>query len=54
MFVQSNTFYKIDILIAASLAQGGSGFPFLCKGIYEYLCGMDLGLVTVKKLQKKN
>ena len=49
MFVQSNTFYKIGILIAASLAQGGSGLPFLHKGVYEYLCGIDLGLVTVEQ-----
>ena len=47
MFAQSNTFYKIGILMAASLAQGGSGFPFIYKGVYEYLCGRDLGLVTV-------
>ena len=48
MFVQSNTFYKIGILIAASLAQGGSGLPFLHKGVYEFLCGIDLGLVTLE------
>ena len=44
---QSNTFSKIGVLMAASIAQGGSGFPFIYKGVYEYLCGRDLGLVTV-------
>ncbi len=28
--------------------QGGSGFPFLYEGVYEYLSGKDLGLVTTE------
>ncbi len=34
--------------MAVSLAQGGSGFPFLYEGVYEYLSGKDLALVTAE------
>ncbi len=46
--MQSNTYYKIGVLMAVSLAQGGSGFPFLYEGVYEYLSGKDLALVTAE------
>ena len=30
-----------------SLVHGGSGFPFLAKSTYEYLCGLPLSSITV-------
>ena len=33
--------------MATSLAQGGSGFPYLYKGVYEYLTGKAPKNVTV-------
>lgn len=39
---QSNIFFSIGCLMATSIAQGGSGYPFLCKDIYDYLCGRDV------------
>ena len=32
---------SMGVLIALSVAQGGSGFPHLCKSVYDYLCGRD-------------
>ena len=29
------------MLLAASIAQGGCGFPYFHKSIYRYLCGHD-------------
>ena len=34
-------------MIALSIAQGGFGFPYLFKGVYEYLCGKESTSVTV-------
>ena len=39
-------FYKIGVLIATSIAQGGSGFPYLYEGVYEYLCGKEPNSVS--------
>lgn len=33
--------------MAVSIAQGGSGFPFLCKGVYQYLCGKEVSHIDV-------
>ena len=46
-FIQSNTFYKIGVLIATSVAQGGCGFPYLYKGVYEYLCGKESNNISI-------
>lgn len=44
---QSNMFFSIGCLMATSIVQGGSGFPFLCKCVYEYLSGQDVDVTTV-------
>ena len=28
--------------MAVSIVQGGGGYPFLCKGVYEYLTGQTV------------
>ena len=33
--------------MALSLLHGGSGFPFLAKSTYDYLCGLPLSSITV-------
>lgn len=33
--------------MAVAIAQGGSGFPFLYEGVYQYLSGKEASLVTV-------
>ena len=30
-----------------SVAHGGSGFPYLYKGVYEYLCGKQPSSVSI-------
>ena len=29
------------------LAQGGSGFPFLAKCVFEYICGKDINDIKI-------
>ena len=38
---QTNKFLYVGRLMAISLVQGGSGFPFFAQPMYEYLCGVD-------------
>ena len=33
--------------MALSLLHGGSGFPFLAKSTYDYLCGLPLSSITI-------
>ena len=33
--------------MAVSLSQGGSGYPYICKGVYDYLCGKELNEITI-------
>jgi len=33
--------------MATSIAQGGSGFPYIHKGVYEYLTGKDPNNLTL-------
>ena len=33
--------------MALSLLHGGSGFPFLAKSTYDYLCGLSLSSITI-------
>ena len=45
--LQSNTFFNLGVLMALSIAQGGMGFRYLFKGVYEYLCGREPLSITV-------
>ena len=38
---QTNKFEHVGKLMAMSLIQGGSGFPYLAPPMYDYLCGKD-------------
>ena len=40
-------FYKIGCLMSVSLSQGGSGYPYICKRVYDYLCGKELNKITI-------
>ena len=42
LLLQSNIYFSIGCLMATSIVQGGSGFPFLCKCVFEYLSGQDV------------
>ena len=41
------SYYYIGQLMAASLTQGGSGFPFIYEGVYSYLCGKEPSSIPV-------
>ena len=45
--LQSNTFYKLGVLLALSVAQGGMGFRSLFKGVFDYLCGKEPRSITL-------
>lgn len=47
--MQSNVFNKIGVLMALSIANGGVGFPFMYKGVYEYICGKDVNEVATSE-----
>lgn len=44
---QTNKFLYVGRLMAMSLVQGGSGFPFFAQPMYEYLCGVDPSSVNI-------
>lgn len=41
-FLQAKKFYHVGQLIAISLVNGGSGFPYMAPPMYQYLCGVDM------------
>ena len=49
LFVKSQTkkFFYVGQLMAMSLVQGGSGFPFLAPPVYKYLCGQNIEDILV-------
>ena len=44
---QTNKFVHVGNLVAMSLLQGGSGFPYLAPPMYDYLCGEDASSIKV-------
>ncbi len=40
--------------MALCLIQGGGGFPFLSKSIYDYLCGIPLSSIQVLTTEVPN
>ncbi len=38
LFSQERDYYNVGMYVAASIIQGGSGFPFLAEPVYAYLC----------------
>lgn len=38
---QGGGFHKVGKLMATSVVQGGSGSPFLYKGLYSYITGKE-------------
>ena len=44
--MQAGDFKQIGILMAVSLVQGGSGYPFFAPAIFEYLAGTDICAIT--------
>ena len=45
--IQSKKFEKVGQLMAMSLAQDGNGFPFFAPSMFDYICGKDVGEITV-------
>ena len=33
--------------MSVCLSQGESGYPYICKGVYDYLCGNELNEITI-------
>lgn len=46
-FMQAKKFEKLGQLMAMSLSQSGSGFPFFASCMFDYICGKDVNEVTV-------
>ena len=44
---QTNKFVHVGNLMAMSLLQGGSGFPYLAPPMYDYLCGENASSIKV-------
>ena len=40
-------YYRIGQLMAMSLLQQGSGFPYLAPCIYQYISGVELSAIDV-------
>jgi len=40
-------YYKIGQLMAMSLLQQGSGFPYLAPPVYQYISGVELSAIKV-------
>ncbi|XP_019859560.1 PREDICTED: uncharacterized protein LOC109587781 [Amphimedon queenslandica] len=40
--LQANKFERLGLLMSASLAHGGSGFPFFSLSVYDYICGKEI------------
>ena len=47
IMVRKKDFFILVQLMALSLVHGSSGFPFLAKLKYEYLCGLTWSSITV-------
>ena len=45
LFSQRKKFFYMGQLMAMSLAQEGSGFPYIAPPVYEYLCGAQLSTI---------
>lgn len=45
--MQTKKIYNVGRLMAMSLVQGGSGFPFFAPPMYQYLCGMEMSSIAV-------
>jgi hypothetical protein len=43
----SSKFEKLGQLIVMSIAQGGNGFPFFDKSVYDYICGKSTNEIHV-------
>ena len=42
-----NKFLHVGKLMALSLIQGGSSFPYFAEPMYDYLCGEDASSIKV-------
>ena len=45
--LQTNKFLKIGMLLVMSVAQGGGGYPFFAKSVFDYLCGSNISQLEV-------
>ena len=39
--LQNRKFYLVGQLMAMSIGQEGSGFPYFSRSVYKYLCGVN-------------
>ena len=46
--MQTKKFYHVGRLMAISLVQGGSGFPFFAPPVYQYLCGVEMPTIELQ------
>ena len=46
--MQTKTYYHVGRLMAISLVQGGSGFPFVAPPVYQYLCGVEMPTIELQ------
>lgn len=45
--LQRNKYYQLGMLMAMSIVQGGSGFPFLAPPIFQYICGVEIRRISI-------
>ena len=45
--LQSGKFKAVGELMAVSIVQGGSGFPFFSECMFKYLCGADIRSIRI-------
>ena len=47
MTLQRNKFQHLGMLMAISVVQDGSGFALLAPPVFQYICGMDIGRISI-------
>ncbi len=47
LHVQQRKFFHVGQLMAMSLVQQGSGFPFIAPPVYQYLCGTEMHMIEL-------